>query len=309
MLVVDKSWSFIADLRSLVDAQGPEPEDYGALRGLLQMLHSLHFDASASLSTRLSDQPSLVGFLEENREIFCSTASMQGFARLKPHGYSGDFEIIERMYRKSVSSLPHIERWDRFFHTADGCHAVRLRAQVLASHIGRHRPRSLLSVGSGPALDVVLSLDENPEIHIDRITFLDNDPQALRRAKANTSHIPRDSTDIDFCEKNALRFRPEHRYDLIWSAGLMDYFTDKMSVFFLMRLKDMLQPKGCIVIGNFGPCSFDRAYMEVVGDWFLHYRAQQPLMDMAVAAGFPRNSISIESDETGINLFICAHNF
>lgn len=308
MLVVDKTWPLIADLRSLVEAQGPEPGDYGMLRDLLQKLHLLNFDASGSRSTRVADQPSLVRFLEENREIFCSTASMQGFSRLKPHGYSGDFEIIERMYRKSASSLPYIEKWDRFFHTADGANAVRLRAKVLGSQIVRHRPQNVLSVGCGPALDVALSLDENPEIHLDRITFLDNDPQALLRAKVNTSHISLKSTVLDFCEKNALRFRPVHGYDLIWSAGLMDYFTDKMSVYFIKRLKGMLRPNGRIVVGNFGPCAFDRAYMELVGDWFLHYRTAQSLRNMAAAAGFSLNGINVESDETGINLFLCAQD-
>ena len=33
---------------------------------------------------------------------------------------------------------------------------------------------------------------------------------------------------MTFLNTNAFRYRPEHDYDLVWSAGLFDYFKEKL---------------------------------------------------------------------------------
>ena len=42
---------------------------------------------------------------------------------------------------------------------------------------------------------------------------------------------------VRFIHKNALRLRPTRQYDLIWSAGLFDYFDDRLFRVALRRLE------------------------------------------------------------------------
>jgi len=45
----------------------------------------------------------------------------------KPHGYAGDFELIDRIYCQRNSTDKNLYKWDKFFHTLEGAEAVRNR--------------------------------------------------------------------------------------------------------------------------------------------------------------------------------------
>ena len=56
---------------------------------------------------------------------------------------------------------------------------------------------------------------------------------------------------MSFVQRNALRFRPQRTYDLVWSAGLFDYFEDALFVTTLSRLLKATAADGELVVGNF----------------------------------------------------------
>jgi extracellular factor (EF) 3-hydroxypalmitic acid methyl ester biosynthesis protein len=94
-------------IKSLVARGGPKAEDYRALDGWLSavwddielgLLRGAEFDA----------------LLTQFGEMF-QTSTMQGFARCKPHGYSGDFEIIDRIYRGHTAADAQLANWDHTF--------------------------------------------------------------------------------------------------------------------------------------------------------------------------------------------------
>ena len=130
---------------------GPEPTEYGMLQKLFDAVHARDFRIVNGTSVPLSEASSLDPALDQDREVFRSTASMQGFSYLKPHGYAGDFEIIERICNSAVSSISNITRWDKFFHEGDAPRAVRNRSSLLAGLIREARPVSILSAGCGPS--------------------------------------------------------------------------------------------------------------------------------------------------------------
>src|SRR6218665_670202 len=73
-----------------------------------------------------------------------SAETAQGFSALRPHGYSGDFEIMERIYVQRISPAAHLQKWDRFFHAQPACLAVRNRKDYFKhtvaklEELGRH---------------------------------------------------------------------------------------------------------------------------------------------------------------------------
>jgi extracellular factor (EF) 3-hydroxypalmitic acid methyl ester biosynthesis protein len=293
-------------MKHVVEKGGPDPDDYSDMLRALDVLHSQEFVIEDGLAKRRATNPDLAKLFEENWLVFNSTTTMQGFARLKPHGYAGDFEIIERIYNRQTASHPDLVKWDTFFHLSDAANAVRNRADVLNTICTEREPRSLLSVGGGPALDLrTVALSDKPP---EEIVLLDNDPNAIKRGSSNLAHAGKTAgIRLGFECRNALKFRSERKFDVIWSSGLFDYLVHKTAAFLVKRLKDAMSPKGVMVIGNFAVGNISRSYSEVIGEWPLIHRTPEDLKAIAEAAGFDRKKLEVTADSTGVNLFLLAH--
>lgn len=229
---------------------------------------------------------------------------MQGFARTRPHGYAGDFEIIERIYNVLVSERANLKKWDLFFHAAPGADAVRNRGSVLVDICREEVPRSILSIGAGPGLDIrpLLFLEQAPE----RIVLLDSDGKALARARVNLSVSRSSHIQIESICRNALRWRDSSKFDLIWSSGIFDYLSDKNAIYLMKTLHDTLAQNGRLVVGNFSHDHAARAYMESVCHWFLLHRSPEDLIRLGQKAGFMTRNMRVISDASGVNLFLIA---
>jgi hypothetical protein len=282
---------------------GPEPAEYGMLKKLFDAVHAKEFKIVDGTSVPPSEASSLDPVLDQHRAVFRSTASMQGFSYVKPYGYAGDFEIIERICKSAVSSISNITRWDKFFHEGDAPRAVRNRSSLLATLIREARPESILSAGSGPSLDLaeVLKTDES----LKEIEILDNDLNAVARSKVNIAAVEHYlCRSFGFNVRNVLRFTPTRTYGFVWCSGLFDYLNDKTAVFLLKRFNEMLEPGGTLAFGNFGQENGSRSYMEIVGRWFLIYRSPMDLMRLAATSGFLPRKTRVCTDATGLNNFL-----
>lgn len=289
-------------LQDIVDRGGPEVKDYADLAVGIETLHGAEFTLENGLSKRTSPRREVDDFFARNARTFCTTGSFQGFVRCRPHGYAGDFELIERIYNKSMSGFPDIARWDAFCLLNASTEAVRNRSAVFQALVKEVEPEDLLSVACGPALDVAAALTAGSSIT--RATLLDNDPNALRRAAVNLGGA---NLDLSYREGNALRCRPDRPHGLIWCSGLFDYLSDRASVLLLRRLFEALKPGGVLAIGNFAEGQASRAYMETVGHWLLVHRTEDDIRALAAAAGIPPGRAEVRADETGVNLFLVAH--
>jgi hypothetical protein len=91
---------------------------------------------------------------------------------------------------------------------------------------------------------------------------------------------------------------------VIWSAGLLDYFSDDTFQIFLRRYYRALAPGGVLVIGNFGPGNSSKAYMELVGEWHLRHRSEALLIERARSAGIAASKVCVDQEPEGVNLFL-----
>jgi len=290
----------------LISRNGPTPSDYDDIRHCLDICHKSQFVIQDGLSHRVNRGGLLEGFCEKHKRVLRTYSSMIGFSYLKPHGYAGEFEIIERVYSKLTSHHPDIQAWDGLFHNNQAARAERTRPGVLKSLIAAEKPRSLLIVGAGPALDVVGALDA--EHSIERLSFVDNDQNAISRAKVNIFAAGIDRSICGFHNRNALRFRMEEKYDLIWMSGFFDYLNEKVAIFLLRSIRAMLNEGGLVAVGNFSHENQSRLYMEIFGEWFLIHRGPEQLTKIAEACQFDRDQTDVIVDETGLNLFLLAWN-
>ena len=286
----------ISFIKELVEKGGPDKQDYYNLDAWITEIY-YNFQQGEFSET----------YLDSLRDTFgdaISHETMQGFAYHKPHGYAGDYEIIDRIYTKNISKNDHLKNWDLFFHSHLAPQAVRNRIEYsencLKNYlINRKEEIQVLNLASGPCKDIKNLLDKYLESPI-LFDCVEQDKNAINFG----SNLCNDYLKkINFIEQNALKFKTNKLYNLIWSAGLFDYFNDKIFIFMLKRLSKIVQNNGELVIGNFSTNNPSRYYMELM-KWNLYHRSPTKLVFLAKKAGFSEKNITIRKEATGVNLFL-----
>ena len=159
-------------------------------------------------------------------------------------------------------------------------------------------------LGCGPATDVKEYMAECPDSRI-RFCLVDFDQKAIDFARSQNSSS---NGNIDYFRINVLRFKPYKYYDLIWSAGLFDYFKEKHFIYLINKYLKNLAEDGEFIIGNFSHINPTRRLMEVLSDWYLNHRSKYDLIRMALEAEVHEDQITVEKEELGINLFLRIKN-
>lgn len=120
------------------------------------------------------------------------------------------------------------------------------------------------------------------------------------RARPNSAFLDR----VTFTRMNALKFVPTEPFDVVWAAGIFDYFADDVFQDLVGRLMKALAPGGELVIGNFAEGNPSRAHMELFCDWPLHHRNADGLMALARGCGVDSEAIRVGAEPQGVNLFL-----
>lgn len=295
-MIVIHSQRYTEFFQNLLHQGGPTPDQD---QSLSETLNHIRDDLKAKRITRdeVDQIRNLMQFTPE---------TMQGFAYLKPNGYAGCFEIIDRIYQNYHTKNPQLYHWDRYWQNHPAAHAVRNRKQYFIRTIHRaletQPTLKILNVASGPGRDMFELFEQNPDLPV-TIHCIEQDERAIKHA----SRLCQPYLDkIQFQQANALRFSVQQEFDLVWSAGLFDYLHDGLFTKLLRRLRKNTKVNGEIVVGNFSPTNPSQAYMELF-DWILIHRSAETLRQLAVAAGMPSHNIDICSEELAINLFLHIH--
>lgn len=232
--------------------------------------------------------------------------TIQGYGLRKPYGYAGDFLMIDKIYTYATSENPKFKIWDEYFHRQSAPKAVRNRKayfkKIIAERTNVNPQLELLDVASGPARDLFEMYSHLPSDKKIKTTCVEMDKNAVAYAqKLNKAFLD----EIHFIQQNIFKYKEDTKYDIIWSAGLFDYFNDKAFLFMLKRFKKWLKPDGEIIIGNFNENhNPSRDYMEIFGEWFLIHRTEEQLKKLAMQAGFEKQMIHIDHEPENVNLFL-----
>ena len=290
--------SYVSFVKELVDQGGPVSGDFNALDNA--------FRSVAGFIKKSKSPAEHAQMIRDALGDAMSPETIQGYGFHKPFGYSGDFQMIDKIYQQQVSDRADLKNWDLFFHAQKAPIAVRNRKQYFIDMLTRLRRRfgdrelQVLNVASGPCRDVKEYLDQSADCRI-HFHCVDADPHAIAYARETCRHQRHQMT---FYHKNALRFRSAERFDMVWSAGLLDYFNDRQFVFLIKNLYRHLREDGELIVGNFHPDNPSRDYMELIGDWHLNYRSEHDLINIARQAGFGLNDIRIGAERENVNLFL-----
>ena len=102
------------NIRNIFEKGGPDISDYNFLTAVPLAAQDVDLEEQAKIYEFLSP---LLGSLD----------CMIGFAFQKPHGYAGDFEVINRIYDERISENKDLSKWDEYYHQLDAPMAVRNR--------------------------------------------------------------------------------------------------------------------------------------------------------------------------------------
>jgi extracellular factor (EF) 3-hydroxypalmitic acid methyl ester biosynthesis protein len=249
--------------------------------------------------------PEDVDCFREKIKTILNEKTLIGHGFVKPFGYPGDFTLIDKIYRFDVNEDAQFKNWDLFFQNQPGANAVRNRKNFFIEYckklVREKENAKVLILGSGPATDVnefLTNYSGGRNISFDLIDF---DQAAIDFSMNKNKKFNR---QISYNKINALRFNSYKLYDLIWSAGLFDYFKDKHFTFLIRKYINCLTEDGEMVISNFSTRNPTKRLMEVLSDWYLNLRTESDLFRIASDANIDKELVSVEKEPLGINLFL-----
>jgi len=287
---VSKITEYFDRIKEMIERGGPEPSEYDFVKNI-----------PIVTGITLRQEADIYKIISPILEV----GSILGHTFQKPYGYAGDFELIDKIYTEWVSEDKRFQKWDKIYHNLECAIAVRNRKKYFIYTLNKFNLKNpyskVLNLGSGPCTDLAEYLIGQKANNKLKFDCLDMDPKAIEYGSTACDNF---SDKVSFIEKNVFRFRAEYEYDLVWSAGLFDYFSDKLFVRLLNRMYGLLSDNGEMVIGNFSTENPSRAMMEVFAQWYLHHRDKELLKDLAIRAGISSSKITVRSEELGVNLFL-----
>jgi SAM-dependent methyltransferase len=234
----------------------------------------------------------------------------------KPRGYAGDYEMMNHLYRDEMVGRSLFDQcMHKYFVDEPAGQAVKNRGYYLLEKIKETVKNSkndtirILAVASGPAMEQQLFLRDCKEFHGKNIEFLciDQDEESLKHAQRQAQSIERFVNSgfkfrySNLAIKNILgRGLPEGDFDLIYSAGLFDYFSDPVAQAAGVKLFGGLAPGGRLIIGNFSTLNPCVPFMEMVLDWHLIYRSPEVMQKLFAPLS---SKVRIEEEPLKINIF------
>ena len=285
-------------LQDFITKGGPLPPEYVILNRAIRHL------ADAVRAGAVSKDDVLAYAQDATRRYLPGT--MQAEALERKYGYSGDFEIIDHIYTRRICTDPKLRLWDLYFHAQAAPVAVRNRKayfqQLMTDHLAARSDGALdlLNVASGPCRDLREFFLDQPDACV-TVDCVDMDAHAIEYgSRLCAPWLDR----ISFHHGNVLKHVPARAYDLVWSAGLFDYLSDRYFVHLLSALLRVVKPGGEVVIGNFSDFNPSRDYMEVFGDWNLRHRSQETLRALAAQAGATPEQVQVMWEPEGVNYFL-----
>ena len=301
---------FLEDIRKILNEpkyQVPESET----SALLQQIFPEFFMAMDSQITIIDDIVRELCLSGENHLIYknyfqknLSDALLQApvnrIRYFKPNGYPGDYEMM-RLTHVNLFDGPTLfakilSKYSTTNHLGD---VSRARTKYLETFIyeylklNQNRPVDILSIASGPALEIQELISHHHET-TNNITFtlLDQDIKALRYSMESVYDKKikyKSNLSMNFINDNLQNYIHETAqnnvspmYDIVYSFGWFDYIDKPLARLIINNIKPLVKPGGIILIANM---SLDgnrhKILMEYGFDWYLIYRDKNDMKDLA----------------------------
>lgn len=243
----------------------------------------------------------------------------------KPLGYAGDYEMVNMILRDPHEGATMFAKLvNVVFLRNPPAEAHRNRIHRLQRHLSEEARRvtatgrriRILNLGCGPAREVQLFLEQDPEADLADFTLMDFNAetlefaaQSLRRLQAERGRrtgLRLETRSVNQLLKEAMRPAAgdgSWEYDLVYCAGLFDYVSDRVCRRLVGLFYSWLAPGGKVLVTNVDAAKPFRHSMDYILEWHLICR-NRVQMESLVPEATPAAGVRIETDETGVNVFL-----
>jgi len=252
---------------------------------------------------------SLLGHL-----LYQSTMFKRAFE--KPHGYPGDYKMLELVYDNIEVSCGIGEYIDCYGLNVPYAAAIRHRKDkmrdMLYDFINASREPSLhiINLASGACRDI-REMFLRPITYPGKVTItcIDQDPLALEYSRKMLSEISTGNVNVDLVQGNILRLEaldlgPDGGIDMIYSIGIADYLQDRMLKKIFQDSFKKLKPGGRLVVAYKDKERHKPVAFNWYVDWYFIPRNEEEFIGLVhEALGKNNISITIEREPSGVIFF------
>lgn len=203
----------------------------------------------------------------------------------KPRGYAGDAVMLDLVY--GLSDIDSIDRLAgellSVTRGAPASQAVRHRLEMLRDALELLAARKpgvgrALALASGHLREA--STDAVRLRRIDSLVAYDQDSESLATVSDASAGWPVDTMKGSVRELLSGR-RRFTGFDLVYAAGLFDYLQAPTASRLVDVMFDATESGGSVLFVNFTSDTPYLGYLEAVMDWFLIYRNEQEMLQLA----------------------------
>ena len=259
-------------------------------------------------------------YLHEHLGALLSRSPFLHRARSKPLGYAGDYEMMNMLYRDHAEGSSLFGKAMNLYATQSPVAQANINRieflgrQILAAieRVPTGRVR-IASIGCGPAQEIQTFLSQRPELGARlEVSLIDQEERAIAHCERTLAPIAaRTNAKINVIRESVRRLLTDKKLgqalgqcDLIYSAGLFDYFNDRTFEALLRTLQDAVSEGGSLIIGNVAARNPNRWAMEYFTEWFLNHRSPEELVERARTLKPAPSAVETTAEPLGVNLFL-----
>ncbi len=237
-------------------------------------------------------------------------------ALFKPHGYAGDFAVIEYIYDNKVSSTGAGYCADKAFLDVNTSVAVRARKNMMKKILTSYAKETagseqkILNIACGSCREIREMFQENNfgnDIKL-QFTLVDQDKQALDFSEKVFENAP-EGVGYEFIQKSVYKYvkNPDeyssmkNKFDMVYTLGLADYILEEPLQKLILFLYDCVKPGGKLIIAH----KDSRNHLPLMADWWadwkFHIRDEPEVLEMVKGSGIKNYEMTVER-ETEANM-------
>ncbi len=287
--------------------QGIEDEIFEDLRSFVTRLNSFG-DSLSKLDSIAYKQ-----YFKENIGPYLRCSPLIASIIDKDLGYAGDFETIKQFFQNPYCGDTLFGKLlNKFICSLEAVTAHQDRIRFLFNELNTtyntlNDEFSFMSLGSGPAEEVlrfVSSNDFNKNVHA---TLLDMDSYALADFSDRMQYLPKDNFIINLINIDIMNIirRTENdpvsdKHSITYCAGLFDYFGKKICQKLIRYLISHTKPGGKIIVTNVHENNIARHFMNYGGGWEIIHRNEEDMKNL-IPDGY---DFELFSDDKDTNLYV-----
>lgn len=253
--------------------------------------------------------------------LLCSPFLYRTFK--KPLGYAGDYEMVNMILRNEFDGASIFAKlFNHMLLQAPPAEAHRNRIDYLVTAITEAaekmarsgRRLRVMNLGCGPAEEVLRIIRSEEVSNVIDFVLLDFNDETiaytmarLEEARARfgrTTNITFEKRSVHQVLKMASRGAfQQAEYDMVYCAGLFDYFSQKVCKKMVELFSTLVTPGGEVIVTNVADTNPVSDWMEYVMAWDLIHRSRDEMEDLVPGrcANFAKQ---IDVDATGVNYFL-----